>query len=83
MKRARLSDSQVGVRLDADDRGRRGATTSIVRRPDQRCDGCADPATVRGMGLHLSQVDEADELLTNDPLALLIGTVLDQQVSEG
>jgi hypothetical protein len=35
------------------------------------------------MGLHLSQVDEADELLTNDPLALLIGTVLDQQVSEG
>ncbi|CAO5157652.1 hypothetical protein FAIPA1_10186 [Frankia sp. AiPs1] len=34
------------------------------------------------MGLHLSQVTEADELLTNDPLALLIGMVLDQQVSE-
>gem|GEM_PF-2836240 len=35
------------------------------------------------MGLHLSQIDEADELLTNDPLALLIGMVLDQPVSEG
>ncbi|WP_200902410.1 hypothetical protein [Protofrankia coriariae] len=34
------------------------------------------------MGLHLSQIDEADELLTNDPLALLIGMVLDQWVSE-
>jgi uncharacterized HhH-GPD family protein len=32
------------------------------------------------MSLHLSQIDEADELLTNDPLALLIGMVLDQQV---
>ncbi|MBX6389352.1 MAG: Fe-S cluster assembly protein HesB [Frankia sp.] len=32
------------------------------------------------MGLHLSQIDEADELLTNDPLALLIGMVLDQQI---
>ncbi|OHV45125.1 Fe-S cluster assembly protein HesB [Parafrankia soli] len=32
------------------------------------------------MGLHLSQVAEADELLTNDPLALLIGMVLDQQI---
>jgi len=35
------------------------------------------------VGLHLSQIDEADELLTNDPLALLIGMVLDQPVSEG
>jgi hypothetical protein len=34
------------------------------------------------VGLHLSQIDEADELLTNDPLALLIGTVLDQQVGQ-
>ncbi|SBW17274.1 hypothetical protein FDG2_0141 [Candidatus Protofrankia californiensis] len=34
------------------------------------------------MGLHLSQIDEADELLTNDPLALLIGMVLDQRGSE-
>ncbi len=34
------------------------------------------------MGLHLSQIDEAEELLTNDPLALLIGMVLDQRVSE-
>ncbi|ABW15941.1 HhH-GPD family protein [Parafrankia sp. EAN1pec] len=32
------------------------------------------------MGLHLSQIEEADELLTNDPLALLIGMVLDQQI---
>ncbi|WP_131787883.1 HhH-GPD-type base excision DNA repair protein [Protofrankia symbiont of Coriaria ruscifolia] len=32
------------------------------------------------MGLHLSQIAEADELLTNDPLALLIGMVLDQQI---
>ncbi len=31
------------------------------------------------VGLHLSQIDEADELLTSDPLALLlIGMVLDQ-----
>jgi uncharacterized HhH-GPD family protein len=30
--------------------------------------------------LHLSQIAEADELLTNDPLALLIGMVLDQQI---
>lgn len=33
-----------------------------------------------GVGLHLSQLAEADELLTNDPLTLLIGMVLDQQV---
>src|SRR3954463_15121487 len=32
------------------------------------------------MGLMLSQQPEADALLTNDPLALLIGMVLDQQV---
>ncbi|WP_131765129.1 HhH-GPD-type base excision DNA repair protein [Candidatus Protofrankia californiensis] len=32
------------------------------------------------MGLHLSQIAEADELLSNDPLALLIGMVLDQQI---
>jgi hypothetical protein len=35
------------------------------------------------VSLHLSQIPEADELLTNDPLALLIGMVLDQRVSEG
>jgi hypothetical protein len=34
------------------------------------------------VGLHLSQIDEADELLTNDPLALLIGMVLDQQIGQ-
>jgi hypothetical protein len=33
---------------------------------------------VIGVGLHLSQVDEADEPLTKDPLALLIAIVLDQ-----
>jgi uncharacterized HhH-GPD family protein len=32
------------------------------------------------MALHLSGNDEADALLTTDPLALLIGMVLDQQV---
>ncbi|WP_322768386.1 hypothetical protein, partial [Frankia sp. Cr1] len=32
--------------------------------------------------LHLSQIDEAEELLTNDPLGLLIGMVPDQPVSE-
>ncbi len=37
-----------------------------------RRDGYGD-----GVGLHLSQIDEADELLTNDPLALLVGMVLD------
>jgi uncharacterized HhH-GPD family protein len=45
--------------------------------------GVADPSGRPGygddVGLHLSQIDEADELLTNDPLALLIGMVLDQQ----
>jgi hypothetical protein len=61
---------------------RRGATTSTVRRSDRRWDGGADPANVTGVGLHLSQIAEADELLTNDPLALLIGMVLDQPVSE-
>jgi hypothetical protein len=35
------------------------------------------------VGLHLSQIAEADELLTNDALALLVGMVLDQRVSEG
>ncbi len=44
--------------------------------------GPPGPATVFGVGLHLSQIDEADELLTNDPLALLIGMVLDQRGSE-
>jgi hypothetical protein len=34
------------------------------------------------VGLHLSQIDEADELLTNDPLALLIGMALDQQIGQ-
>ncbi|CAO5157728.1 hypothetical protein FAIPA1_10195 [Frankia sp. AiPs1] len=34
------------------------------------------------MGLHPSQIPEADELLTNDPLALLIGVVLDRQFSD-
>jgi hypothetical protein len=34
------------------------------------------------VGLHLSQIDEADELLTSDPLALLLGMVLDQQIAE-
>ncbi|WP_285223605.1 hypothetical protein [Frankia sp. AiPa1] len=34
------------------------------------------------MGLHLRQIDEADEPLTNDPLALLVGMVLDQRISE-
>jgi len=35
------------------------------------------------VGLHLSQIDEADELPTNDPLALLIGMVLDQRAAQG
>ncbi len=35
-----------------------------------------------GVRLHLSQIDEADELLTNDPLALLIGMVLDQPMPQ-
>jgi len=33
--------------------------------------------------LHLRQIDEADELLTKDPLALLVAMVLDQRISEG
>lgn len=63
---------------------RRDGTDPLrTRRCDQRRDG---PCSVVGygdvVGLHLSQVDEADELLTKDPLALLIGMVLDQSVSE-
>jgi hypothetical protein len=34
------------------------------------------------VGLHLSQIDEVDELLTKDPLALLSEMVLDQPDSE-
>jgi hypothetical protein len=52
-----------------------------------RCCGLAEGARRRGtvgyrddVGLHLRQIDEADELLTNDPLALLIGMVLDRQI---
>ncbi|WP_462187104.1 MULTISPECIES: hypothetical protein [unclassified Frankia] len=37
---------------------------------------------VSAMGLHLSQIAEEDDLLTSDPLALLIGMVLDQRMSE-
>jgi len=62
--------------------GQTGGTTSAARRHDQRHDSGAGPVTVMGVGLHLSQIDEADELLTNDPLALLIGMVLDQPNSE-
>ncbi len=40
------------------------------------------PATVFTMGLRLSQIAEADELLTNDPLALLICMVLEQRAPE-
>ncbi|SQD96434.1 hypothetical protein FMEAI12_3640057 [Parafrankia sp. Ea1.12] len=50
-----------------------------------RADAADPPGRPRygeGVGLHLSQIDEADELLTSDPLALLIGMVLDQPVSE-
>ena len=32
------------------------------------------------MALHITDDPAADELLTNDPLALLIGMLLDQQV---
>jgi uncharacterized HhH-GPD family protein len=37
-------------------------------------------ATVRPKRLHFTENDEADELLAREPLALLIGFVLDQQV---
>jgi hypothetical protein len=33
--------------------------------------------------LHLSRDDDADALLSRDPLALLIGMLLDQHVSRG
>ncbi|MCK9899350.1 hypothetical protein CC117_09695 [Parafrankia colletiae] len=50
---------------------------------DECCGPAGDAVGYGGdVGLHLSQIDEADELLTNDPLALLIGMVLDQRVSE-
>ena len=37
-------------------------------------------ATTRPERLHFTENDEADELLAREPLALLIGFVLDQQV---
>jgi uncharacterized HhH-GPD family protein len=37
--------------------------------------------TVAPQRLHFTGIDEADELIAHDPLALLIGFVLDQQVS--
>jgi uncharacterized HhH-GPD family protein len=39
-----------------------------------------DDLVVAPVSLHLSGDPQADELLSNDPLALLIGMVLDQQV---
>jgi hypothetical protein len=33
--------------------------------------------------LHIAQVDAADELLSRDPLALLIGMLLDQHLGSG
>ncbi|WP_322752377.1 hypothetical protein [Frankia sp. Cas3] len=45
------------------------------------------PSTNAGHGtrasLRLNQLAEAAELLTNDPLALLIGMVLDQPMPQG
>jgi uncharacterized HhH-GPD family protein len=38
-------------------------------------------ATTRPARLHFTENDEADELLAREPLALLIGFVLDQQVT--
>ncbi len=59
------------------------ATRPTTEDGCQRCDAtrrCIRYGDV--VGLHLSQIDEADELLTNDPLALLIGMVLDQQIGQ-
>ncbi len=36
--------------------------------------------TLAGMGLYLSGDPEADAFITADPLALLVGMVLDQQI---
>lgn len=55
--------------------------TTPTTQPDQRPGGGCDAVGYGvGVGLHLSQIAEADELLTSDPLALLIGMVLDQQI---
>jgi uncharacterized HhH-GPD family protein len=50
--------------------------------PDRGRAGRAPTGTQRSAGpqLHLSGDPEADELLSEDPLALLIGMVLDQQI---
>ncbi len=40
----------------------------------------ATPASCNAVMLHLSQDQAADQLITEDPLALLIGMVLDQQM---
>jgi hypothetical protein len=40
--------------------------------------------TISGMpDLRIAQDDDADELLNRDPLALLVGMLLDQHVSRG
>ncbi|WP_285900731.1 hypothetical protein [Frankia sp. R82] len=54
--------------------------TPTTRRPDLRCQVSPEPSYGIGHGLRLSQIAEADELPTNDPLALLIGMVLDWQI---
>nr|WP_045877091.1 hypothetical protein [Pseudofrankia sp. DC12] len=62
---------------------RTAQNTIAVRLSDLRRDGRYAQVGYGGaVGLHLSQIDEADKLLTNDPLALLIGMVLDQQVGQ-
>ncbi len=78
---ASLAD-RLATLTDLDDYGR-GGITSTTRRSDRCRPGRRDPTGYAGdVGLHLSQIDEADELLTNDALALLIGMVLDQQIGQ-
>ena len=54
-----------------------------MAEPRTRRRSCVEGGYGISVGLHLSQIDEADELPTNDPLALLIGMVLDQRAAQG
>src|SRR5215218_3435938 len=62
--------------------GRAHVRPRFVRRlPRTRIEIVATESTTRPRALHFTGDDEADRLLAEEPLALLIGFVLDQQVS--
>jgi hypothetical protein len=68
LARSRVRPPVIGL-------GRVGEPATVARQVHDRGVWLATEGKST-VGLHLSQIDEADELLTNDPLALLIGMLL-------